>query len=119
MIADLQSERMDEQRAQLPGVAGRRPTQNGAASGTTSKSSVTTSHVSQPQLHMRSHLPAASDDAFLDMLIRCQVNRRKSRDSYRIRSSYPYLDLLHFLCIDVDVLCRNLNTILNSKSDLQ
>lgn len=81
MIADLQSERMDEQRAQLPGVAGRRPTPNGTASGSSKSSAVANSHVSQPQLHLRRHqLPAASDDAFLDMLIRCQVNRRKSRD---------------------------------------
>ena len=53
MIADLQSERMDEQRAQLPGLVNR-----GRVS----------SNVSNPQTNT-----PAPDDAFLDMLIRCQV----------------------------------------------
>lgn len=48
MIADLQSERMDEQRAQLPGF------------------------VSNRANHINNSNPAP-DDAFLDMLMRCQV----------------------------------------------
>lgn len=48
MIADLQSERMDEQRAQLPGL--RRGVPNAVAANN-----------------------PAPDDAFLDMLMRCQV----------------------------------------------
>lgn len=50
MIADLQSERMDEQRAMLPGLVNRR----GVAAN---------------------NFPANAppDDAFLDMLMRCQV----------------------------------------------
>lgn len=51
MIADLQSERMDEQRAQLPGLVNRR----GVAAN-----------------NFPANTPAP-DDAFLDMLMRCQV----------------------------------------------
>ncbi len=51
MIADLQSERMDEQRAQLPGLVNRR----GVATN-----------------NFPANAPAP-DDAFLDMLMRCQV----------------------------------------------
>lgn len=51
MIADLQSERMDEQRAMLPGLVNRR----GVAAN-----------------NFPANAPAP-DDAFLDMLMRCQV----------------------------------------------
>lgn len=66
MIADLQSERMDEQRAQLPGLVTRR---NG---GSPVSGGPSTSNVSN-QSKSKKSLPAP-DDAFLDMLIRCQVN---------------------------------------------
>lgn len=52
MIADLQSERMDEQRAMLPGLVNRR----GVATN-----------------NFPANAPAP-DDAFLDMLMRCQVS---------------------------------------------
>lgn len=64
MIADLQSERMDEQRAQLPGLVTRR---NGSSPGGPSTSNVSNQSKSKKSL-------PAPDDAFLDMLIRCQVN---------------------------------------------
>lgn len=54
MIADLQSERMDEQRAMLPGLVNRR----GVGAN-----------------NFAANAPAQPDDAFLDMLMRCQVRR--------------------------------------------
>lgn len=54
MIADLQSERMDEQRAQLPGFVNRANRNNS------------------------NHSP---DDAFLDMLMRCQGSRIEEQRS--------------------------------------
>lgn len=53
MIADLQSERMDEQRAMLPGLVNRRGVPSNVS-------------------NIQTNTPAP-DDAFLDMLIRCQV----------------------------------------------
>lgn len=65
MIADLQSERMDEQRAQLPGlVIGR----NGVP-----RSPIVS------QLNTRGD--PAPDDAFLDMLMRCQGSRLEEQRS--------------------------------------
>lgn len=107
MIADLQCERMDEQRAQLPGlvVGSRRPTPAASAANNAAAAPID-AHVStptpnttakqQPQQHQhtkttlvgresspRHQRPAAAvasqslrdapDDAFLEMLIRCQV----------------------------------------------
>ena len=62
MIADLQSERMDEQRAQLPGLVGvRRPPIS--------------------QTRRTNTLDPAPDDAFLDMLMRCQGSRLEEQRS--------------------------------------
>lgn len=71
MIADLQSERMDEQRAQLPGLVTRRS--GGSASVTNAASGDTTSNNVSISAQSNKSLPAP-DDAFLDMLMRCQVN---------------------------------------------
>lgn len=76
MIADFQSERMDEQRALLPGLkrislnnATNRPGMNNSGSD------------SLPSTQQPPQLPPTSDgigtppdDAFLDMLMRCQVS---------------------------------------------
>ncbi|XP_037046634.1 G-protein-signaling modulator 2 isoform X1 [Bradysia coprophila] len=59
MIADLQSERMDEQRAMLPGLVNRR----GVAAN-----------------NFPANTPAP-DDAFLDMLMRCQSTRLEEQRS--------------------------------------
>lgn len=67
MIADLQSERMDEQRAQLPGLVTRRS--GGAASGSAAASGSNSVSISA---RSNKNVPAP-DDAFLDMLMRCQV----------------------------------------------
>lgn len=61
MIADLQSERMDEQRAMLPGLVNRR--------GISSSNQTNNFAANTP----------APDDAFLDMLMRCQVIKREKR----------------------------------------
>uniref|UniRef100_A0A1L8DLR2 Putative g-alpha gtpase interaction protein n=1 Tax=Nyssomyia neivai TaxID=330878 RepID=A0A1L8DLR2_9DIPT len=61
MIADLQSERMDEQRATLPGLVNR--------SGIGLKAPPTNPNVPAP------------DDAFLDMLMRCQGSRLEEQRS--------------------------------------
>lgn len=78
MIADLQSERMDEQRAQLPGLVTRRtgasPASAAAGSSNATSHRSAASNVSQIQSKLLGHQPAA-DDAFIDMLMRCQVNR--------------------------------------------
>lgn len=68
MIADLQSERMDEQRAQLPGLVSRR-----SGGGDSSQQAPLNSSTNVSNLPSNNSLPAP-DDAFLDMLIRCQVN---------------------------------------------
>lgn len=63
MIADLQSERMDEQRAMLPGLVNRRlssPHNNGPPQPSNSNATNSTT--------------AALDEGFLDMLMRSQVN---------------------------------------------
>lgn len=56
MIADLQSERMDEQRASLPGLIGRGANQNIDILKRTGESNNDT------------------DEKFIDMLMRCQVS---------------------------------------------
>lgn len=63
MIADLQSERMDEQRAMLPGLVNRR----GVAAN-----------------NFPANTPAP-DDAFLDMLMRCQVKQPQFNAKIDIR----------------------------------
>lgn len=93
MIADLQSERMDEQRAQLPGLVASpqnlRQRQNLAAAApiniqpTTINprgSSVATNTTSIPN-------EPAPDDAFLDMLMRCQGSRLEEQRSELPRPS--------------------------------
>lgn len=65
MIADLQSERMDEQRAQLPGLV-------------TSRNGVPHSPINS---HPRGRDDPAPDDAFLDMLMRCQGSRLEEQRS--------------------------------------
>lgn len=74
MIADFQSERMDEQRALLPGL--KRISLNNA----TNRPGANTGADSIPSAQQPSQLPPSSDgigtppdDAFLDMLMRCQV----------------------------------------------
>lgn len=67
MIADLQSERMDEQRAQLPGLVSNH-SQNGVAH----------SPINRPPLDRNEPAP---DDAFLDMLMRCQGSRLEEQRS--------------------------------------
>lgn len=79
MIADLQSERMDEQRAQLPGLV----TRGSRGPPPTSNAAATTSNVSQANASPRSARTfsrnnTAHDDAFLDMLMRLQVMHRTS-----------------------------------------
>lgn len=76
MIADLQSERMDEQRAQLPTLPGLVPSpqnqntrRNLINNQTATRSNGGTS--SEP----------APDDAFLDMLMRCQGSRLEEQRS--------------------------------------
>lgn len=66
MIADLQSERMDEQRAQLPGL------RNGIP-----RSPI----LNQPRER------AEPDDAFIDMLMRCQGSRLEEQRSELPRPS--------------------------------
>lgn len=87
MIADLQSERMDEQRAQLPGLVSRR-VQPAATAAAAVLPNVSQNHkIPEPPLHSDLHRnsihaallslrvaqTSSMDDAFLDMLIRCQV----------------------------------------------
>lgn len=62
MIADLQSERMDEQRAMLPGLVNRRVSSPHNI-GPTQQSSNTNA----------TNSTAALDEGFLDMLMRSQV----------------------------------------------
>lgn len=66
MIADLQSERMDEQRAALPGLVGNQATAAVAAA------------TQQPKRERKAGEP---DDAFLDMLMRCQGSRLEEQRS--------------------------------------
>lgn len=67
MIADLQSERMDEQRAALPGLVGNPAAATAAAAAT-----------QQPKRERKAGEP---DDAFLDMLMRCQGSRLEEQRS--------------------------------------
>lgn len=67
MIAELQSERMDEQRAQLPGFVNRSG-RNLVTNPTTNETGGLT-----PNINNTNSNPAP-DDAFLDMLMRCQVS---------------------------------------------
>lgn len=82
MIADLQSERMDEQRAQLPGLVNRRSvgtsSKSSTAATTTNSSSSAPPNVSHKPTYIQRLLPAPDDDSFIDMLIRCQVNHVQS-----------------------------------------
>lgn len=68
MIADLQSERMDEQRAALPGFVNRNLSN---INNTTTTTTTTGNSVNTP----------APDDAFLDMLMRCQGSRIEEQRS--------------------------------------
>lgn len=91
MIADLQSERMDEQRAQLPGLVSRRG-QPATTAASAAAAAAAVSNVSQNNLifspytaictaipntllfcHCWVEQTSPMDDAFLDMLMRCQV----------------------------------------------
>ncbi|XP_062546647.1 G-protein-signaling modulator 2 [Armigeres subalbatus] len=82
MIADFQSERMDEQRALLPGLkrislnnATNRPGTNAGADGLPSAQQ-------PPQLPPSSDgIGTPPDDAFLDMLMRCQGSRIEEQRS--------------------------------------
>lgn len=74
MIADLQSERMDEQRAQLPGLI------------TTNSNQFQRAPINkQPSLVFprgaSTSTERAPDDAFLDMLMRCQSSRLEEQRS--------------------------------------
>lgn len=72
MIADLQSERMDEQRAQLPGLVTSNQSRNGRPIN------------SQPSSNFprgRNTSDPAPDDAFLDMLMRSQSSRLEEQRS--------------------------------------
>lgn len=71
MIADLQSERMDEQRAQLPGLVTSH-NRNGAPLNNQPPAQF-------PRGRMASE--PAPDDAFLDMLMRCQGSRLEEQRS--------------------------------------
>lgn len=87
MIADLQSERMDEQRAQLPGLVPspqnlhqRRhmgPPINSQPTTANPRGATTTAKPNEP----------APDDAFLDMLMRCQGSRLEEQRSELPRPS--------------------------------
>lgn len=76
MIADLQSERMDEQRAQLPQLPGLVPSPQNQSTrrnliNNQSSSRAASGSGSEP----------APDDAFLDMLMRCQGSRLEEQRS--------------------------------------
>lgn len=108
MIADLQSERMDEQRAQLPGLANRRQPATAAAAAASSTHHVSHNSSEQQQQSSNNHalvhkfkstaspfvpkrvpktskMTAPDDDAFLDFLIRCQVMKRRCLILFNIR----------------------------------
>lgn len=70
MIADLQCERMDEQRAQLPGLVNHN--RNGGSLN---------SRPPAPFPRGRMASEPAPDDAFLDMLMRCQGSRLEEQRS--------------------------------------
>lgn len=72
MIADLQSERMDEQRAQLPQLPGL------IASP---QNQQTRRNLMTSQVQAASRREPAPDDAFLDMLMRCQSSRLEEQRS--------------------------------------
>lgn len=72
MIADLQSERMDEQRAQLPQLPGL------IASP---QNQQTRRNLMTSQAQAASRREPAPDDAFLDMLMRCQSSRLEEQRS--------------------------------------
>lgn len=71
MIADLQSERMDEQRAQLPGLVTSHNRNGGPISNQSSSNFPRGPSTTEP----------APDDAFLDMLMRCQGSRLEEQRS--------------------------------------
>lgn len=73
MIADLQSERMDEQRAQLPGLVTNR--------------SINSQPTSNFPPRRQQTVDPAPDDAFLDMLMRCQGSRLEEQRSELPRSN--------------------------------
>lgn len=81
MIADLQSERMDEQRAQLPGLVPSpqniRQRRNLAAPINSQPTAANPLGSSTP----RAANEPAPDDAFLDMLMRCQGSRLEEQRS--------------------------------------
>lgn len=80
MIADLQSERMDEQRAVLPGLIA--SPQNQAQRRQRSPI--------LPQASSTGNRAAAPDDAFIDMLMRCQGSRLEEQRSELPRPGVTY-----------------------------
>lgn len=82
MIADFQSERMDEQRALLPGL--KRISLNNATSGANRSMSSNPANSSQEQTVQQVQsdvIGTPPDDAFLDMLMRCQGSRIEEQRS--------------------------------------
>ncbi|XP_053692984.1 G-protein-signaling modulator 2 isoform X2 [Sabethes cyaneus] len=85
MIADFQSERMDEQRALLPGL--KRISLNNSATASNrpvnaSSNSTTNNSQAQPQQPPPAdNFETPPDDAFLDMLMRCQGSRIEEQRS--------------------------------------
>lgn len=76
MIADLQSERMDEQRAQLPQLPGLVPSPQNQSTRRNLMNQQSTSRNAGG-----SGSEPAPDDAFLDMLMRCQGSRLEEQRS--------------------------------------
>ncbi|XP_055325379.1 G-protein-signaling modulator 2 isoform X3 [Sitodiplosis mosellana] len=77
MIADLQSERMDEQRAQLPTLPGLVPSPQNQ---NTRRNLLNNQQATQRNTSGSASEPAP-DDAFLDMLMRCQGSRLEEQRS--------------------------------------
>lgn len=73
MIADLQSERMDEQRAQLPGLVPSPQNQSTRRNLMMNTQSTSSRNAAGGE--------PAPDDAFLDMLMRCQGSRLEEQRS--------------------------------------
>lgn len=74
MIADLQSERMDEQRAQLPGLVPSPQNQS-------TRRNLNLMNAHQSTSRQTGNGEPAPDDAFLDMLMRCQGSRLEEQRS--------------------------------------
>lgn len=74
MIADLQSERMDEQRAQLPGLVPSPQNQS-------TRRNLNLMNAHQSTSRQIGNGEPAPDDAFLDMLMRCQGSRLEEQRS--------------------------------------